>query len=44
MYNNKISLFATGAVRADGLDLSDEGESLSKSFQRKIRKIGKSIV
>ena len=33
MYNNRVSLFATGAVRADGLDLSDEGEFLSKSFR-----------
>ena len=44
MYNNKISLFATGAVRADGLDLSDEGESLSKSFrffEKEKEKLGK---
>ena len=37
MYNNKISLFATGAVRADGLDLSDEGESF-RFFQKEKEK------
>ncbi len=26
--NNTVSLFTAGTVRADGLDLSDEGESL----------------
>ena len=44
MYNNRVSLFSAGAVRADGLDISDEGESLSKSFrffEKEKEKIGK---
>ena len=44
MYNNRVSLFSAGAVRADGLDISDEGESLSKSFrffEKEKEKLGK---